>query len=161
MHENGSNQHSFNCPKKNTFQRIGSMQTLQPMLIAVGQYETLMANVVSYEGNLLHVLVKLDDELTLEILKIHNEKTLQFIGSGVFDVLFDVREVSLLRVPNKVPRYWAEPNEYSQYVGKMAILVKSRIHMQMANFYIRIFQPVNPSKFFTEESNALNWILGM
>jgi hypothetical protein len=137
------------------------MQTLLPKLVVTGQYESLMADVVCYEGNLLHVRVKLDDELTLDILKIHNEKTLQFTGEGVFDVLFDIREVSLLSVPNKVLRYWAEPNEYSQYVGKMAILVKSRVHMQMANFYIRIFQPVNPSKFFTEETNALNWISGM
>ncbi|MGL5890749.1 MAG: hypothetical protein ACRC3B_12730 [Bacteroidia bacterium] len=137
------------------------MQTFESKLIAVGQYSTLMADVIRYEGNLLHVRVKLDDELTLEILKVHNEKTLQFIGSGVFDVLFDVREVSLLNVPNKVLRYWAEPNEYSQYVGKMAILVKSRVHMQLANFYTRIFQPVNPSKFFTDETNALNWISGL
>ncbi|MGL5891265.1 MAG: hypothetical protein ACRC3B_15355 [Bacteroidia bacterium] len=137
------------------------MQTLESKLITVGQYSTLMADVIRYEGNLLHVRVKLDDELSLEILKVHNEKTLQFIGSGVFDVLFDVREVSLLKVPNKVLRYWAEPNEYSQYVGKMAILVKSRVHMQLANFYTRIFQPVNPSKFFTDETNALNWISGL
>lgn len=136
------------------------MTETDPFLVAVGKYSTLMADVICYEGNLLHVCVKLDDELTLEILKVHNAKTLEFIGSGVYDVLFDVREVSLLKVPNKVLRYWAEPNEYSQYVGKMAILVNSRVHMQLANFYIRIFQPVNPSKFFTDKSNALNWISG-
>lgn len=134
------------------------MQRLLSHLKETGHYKTVMADVYCYEGNLMHVCVKIDEELTLEILKDHNEKSLQFIGSGVFDVLFDVRDVSLLRVPNKVLRYWAEPNEYSQYVGKMAILVKSRVHMQLANFYIRIFQPVNVSKFFTEPENAVKWI---
>jgi hypothetical protein len=126
----------------------------------VGNYSTLMANVTVYDTRLLHVEVMLDDELTLDIVKAHNQMSLEYLGEGVYDVLFDVQEVSLLRVPNNVLRYWAERNDYSRFVGKMAILVKSKTHMQLANFYIRFFKPVNPSRFFTEKANALSWIYG-
>lgn len=126
----------------------------------IGSYSSLMANVTVYDDNLLHVKVMLDAELTLDIIKAHNEMSHAYLGEGVFDVLFDVRDVSLFRVPNNVLRYWAEPNEYSRYVGKMAILLTSKPHMQLVNFYIRFFRPVNPSRFFTEKANALSWIYG-
>ncbi|MCU0435884.1 MAG: STAS/SEC14 domain-containing protein [Bacteroidia bacterium] len=133
-------------------------QSMSKELVRVGEYSTLMADVTLYEGNLLHVKVKLDDELTLDIVKAHNEKSFDFLKERVVDVLFDVQEVSFLRVPNKVLRYWAEPNEYSQYVGKMAIILNSKIHTQMANFYVRVFQPVNPTRFFTDKDKAVEWI---
>ncbi|MCA6364567.1 MAG: hypothetical protein IM638_16155 [Bacteroidetes bacterium] len=128
--------------------------------VVKGSYSSLMANVTCYENRLLHVKVVLDAELTLDIIKAHNQMSVEYLGECVFDVLFDIQDVSLFRVPNKVLRYWAEPNEYSQYVGKMAILVKSKPHMQLANFYIRFFRPVNPSRFFTEKDKALSWIYG-
>jgi hypothetical protein len=125
-----------------------------------GSYSSLMANVTCYENNLLHVKVMLDEDLTLDIIKAHNQMSVDYLGEGTYNVLFDVQDVSLFRVPNNVLRYWAEPNEYSRYVNKMAILLKSKTHMQLANFYIRFFRPVNPSRFFTEKANALSWIYG-
>lgn len=132
-----------------------------PATQQIGTYETLMAKVVLYAGNILHVRVKIDDKLTLDVVKVHNEVSEKFhLEKGVkqVDVIFDLRDVSLFRVPNEVMRYWASPNAHTHFVRRMALVLDNRLHQQMANFYIRIFRPINLTRFFTNEHLALNWL---
>lgn len=123
-----------------------------------GSYQTLMAECFLYDDKILHVKVKLDQELTRDILDTHNEQTIRFTQGKRVLVLFDVREISVLKVPNSIMRYWAQPNEYTDQVIRFGILLQGRFMIQLANFYIRVFRPVIPTRFFESEELILDWL---
>jgi hypothetical protein len=123
-----------------------------------GHYQTPMADCFLYEDQILHVKVRIDGELTQDIVDAHNELSLQFTQGRKVAVLFDLRDISILKIPNSVMRYWAQPNQYTKEVICFSVLLQGRFLYQLVSFYIRIFRPILPTRLFEDEGNALDWI---
>nr|WP_187262283.1 hypothetical protein [Pontibacter beigongshangensis] len=49
-------------------------------------------------------------------------------------------------------------NEGNEQVTASAILVTSPVLRMMANFYISVNKPKNPSRMFTDKREALEWL---
>lgn len=118
---------------------------------------TTMAEVRLENNYLLRIKLVLDDELTLEILKEHNEQVMAFVGERRFAILFDMCDVSLFQVSTEVMRYQAH-NEYSKFQVGLAVLVKNQLLRQTVNFFIRVFRPSVPTRLFSQEQEALVWL---
>ncbi|MGL4598074.1 MAG: hypothetical protein ACRCYO_11115 [Bacteroidia bacterium] len=119
-----------------------------------------MADVFEPEKDILHVIVTIDFELTIDIVKAHNEMTLKMLNEQVKGVLFDARNITITRIPNEVMRYSSD-NEYAEFQTCFAMLINSKLMMQICSFYIRVFRPKVPTRVFTEETKALEWVRSM
>ncbi len=119
-----------------------------------------MADVYEPEQDILHVVVTIDFELTIAIVKAHNEHALKVMGETIKGVLFDARNITITRIPNEVMRYSSD-NEYAKYQTCFAMLINSKLMMQVCSFYIRVFRPKVPTRVFTEETKALEWVRSM
>lgn len=115
------------------------------------------------EEFILHIDVQFEGELTLAMLNQHKQmvydRFLQHVEAGKrIGVLFDVRRISILKVPSSVMRDNATNDPFLHAQKGVALLVKSRILQQVAMFYIRIYRPEINTRVFTDETNARKWL---
>jgi hypothetical protein len=139
---------------------IVSMPQVNDSPSPVFLFSSEMADVFEPEKNIIHVVVTKDFELTIDIVKAHNAQTLLAIEKRIVGVLFDVRNITITKIPSEVMRY-SSNNEYAEFQTCFAMLINSRLMMQICSFYIRVFRPQVPTRIFTEELKALEWIRSM
>lgn len=96
---------------------------------------------------------------SLELLEINIAKTivqdrLAFKKGIFYPSLFDIREVK--QSTKEARDYMA--NEGNDLVLASAILVSSPVLRMMANFYIMVNKPKNPTRMFTDKDGAVEWL---
>lgn len=69
--------------------------------------------------------------------------------------LFDIQRVE--HSTKEARDYMAD--EGNQLVRASAIMVSSPVLRMMANFFIMVNKPKNPTRMFTDERSALDWLL--
>lgn len=129
-------------------------------------FRAVFADVKAEENGLLHVQVKFEGELTREMLLEHKqlifERTRHFTDTGKkLGVLFDVRQISLLKIPQTVMKENATDDPFLELQKGVALLVNSKLFQQVASFYIRIYRPTVATRVFTDEANARQWLLSL
>jgi SpoIIAA-like len=124
---------------------------------AIKSVQTRMAEMRLEAGDFLYVRMLLDGDLTLEIVKEHNAVAAQFTNNIPVRVLVDTRDISLMSVPNDVMKYQSA-SEYDRNQIGMAMLVSSRFSKNIISFYIRVFRPAVPTRLFTDEAQAREWL---
>lgn len=72
-------------------------------------------------------------------------------------VLVDLRLVK--SQTRDVRSYYASP-EVAQVIAAVAMLVESRVSTLVGNFYLTVKPATTPSRIFTSEAEALNWLKG-
>lgn len=129
-------------------------------------FRAVFADVKAEENGLLHVQVRFEGELTREMLLEHKqiifERTRHYTDTGKkLVVLFDVRQISLLKIPQTVMKENATDDPFLELQKGVALLVNSKLFQQVASFYIRIYRPTVATRVFTDEANARQWLLSL
>jgi hypothetical protein len=71
--------------------------------------------------------------------------------------LLDIRHV---RSADKECRAYGTSSDTSTHPTAMALLVKSPVSRVIGNFYIGLNKPLYPTKLFTSEESAVEWLQG-
>ncbi len=93
---------------------------------------------------------QLDITIALQIV----QDRLDFIKGVSHPSLFDIRKVK--NSTKEARDYMA--NEGNELVKASAILIDSPLLRMMANFYISVNKPKNPTQMFTDEKHAIKWL---
>lgn len=103
---------------------------------------------------ILYMHYKPLDILELEVAKAIVEDRLAFINGITYPCLFDITQVK--QSTKEARDYMA--NEGNELVAASAILVSSPMLKMMANFFIQVNKPKNPTRLFTSKESALEWL---
>jgi hypothetical protein len=76
-------------------------------------------------------------------------------GSRLCGNLIDIR--NMLFVDSKTRSYAAA--QYREHVAGTAIVLESKISSYFANVYLKFSQPKTPTRLFTKEAEAVEWLL--
>jgi hypothetical protein len=83
-------------------------------------------------------------------------ESIGIIGKGAkYPVLIIVNEYNTI---NKEASEYAASEIAGRYTIANAVIVKSAAVRIATNFFIRIFKPVRPTKMFSDEERALQWL---
>ncbi|TXK52162.1 STAS/SEC14 domain-containing protein [Pontibacter qinzhouensis] len=92
--------------------------------------------------------------LNLEIAQKCVQDRLELIAGTAYPSFFDITKV---RNTTKEARDFIA-KEGNELVTATALLVTSPVLRMMANFYIAVNKPKNPSRMFTDKRAALDWL---
>ncbi len=92
----------------------------------------------------------LDKETAIKIVK----GRIAFKEGKSYPSLFDIREV---KSTNKDGRDYMA-NEGNDLVVASALLVSSSVTKMIGNFFMTVSKPKNPTRLFTSESEARDWL---
>ena len=93
-------------------------------------------------------------------------KETKAIGDAI-GLLSDYKEILLLIVADELAQFDRSANEYSaskegtQYSIAEAIVIKNLAQKILANFYLSFNKPLKPTKLFTNEKDALDWLFSV
>ena len=106
------------------------------------------------EDGILVCIIKKMDVLDLATTRICVEQRKEFVGGQSYPTVFDITQV---RHSTKDARDFLA-NEGNELVSASAILVSSPMLRMMANFFIMVNKPKNPTRMFTDKESALEWL---
>jgi hypothetical protein len=106
------------------------------------------------EEGILHCYYKEMEMLDLPIAQAAVKDRLEYVQGAVYPSLFDITKV---RQSTKEARDYLA-NEGNEQVSASAILVTSPMLKMMANFFIMVNKPKNPTRMFTDKESALQWL---
>jgi hypothetical protein len=106
------------------------------------------------EEGILVCIIKKMDTLDLATTRICVQQRKEFIGGKSYPTIFDITQV---RHSTKEARDFLA-NEGNELVSASAILVSSPMLRMMANFFIMVNKPQNPTRMFTDKKSALEWL---
>ncbi|MBF9255011.1 hypothetical protein I2I11_17045 [Pontibacter sp. 172403-2] len=92
--------------------------------------------------------------LDIVIAKTCVKDRLEFVAGESYPCVFDITKVK--QSTKEARDYLA--NEGNELVSASAILVSSPVLRMMANFYIMVNKPLNPTRMFTNRDNATEWL---
>ncbi|GAB3199865.1 hypothetical protein GCM10027293_19750 [Pontibacter aydingkolensis] len=103
---------------------------------------------------ILHFRYKNIENLDLEVAKQCVKDRLEFTGEKDYPCLIDA--ITIKHFTKEARDYFA--NEGNKGIIASAILSSSTVIKMMANFYVMVNKPVNPTRLFTEKKSALEWL---
>ncbi|QMU28670.1 DUF7793 family protein [Adhaeribacter radiodurans] len=92
--------------------------------------------------------------LDLLIAKTAVQDRIIFFKNTAYPCLFDITEVK--ETTKEARDYMA--NEGNELVVASGMVVNSPMLKMMANFYIMVNKPKNPTRLFTDRASALDWL---
>ncbi|QNF32241.1 hypothetical protein HUW51_05660 [Adhaeribacter swui] len=92
--------------------------------------------------------------LDLAIAKITVHDRIVFFRNKSYPCLFDVTQVN--QITKEARDYMAA--EGNQLVVASAMLINSPMLRMIANFYMMVSKPKNPTQLFTDKHRALEWL---
>ena len=105
-------------------------------------------------NGILYCTYKKMDEVNLEIAKVGAKNRIEYSNNVSYPCLFDIR---LLKSITKEARdYLADKG--NELVAASALLVESALIRVIANFFITVNKPKNPTRIFTNENEAIRWL---
>ncbi len=96
------------------------------------------------------------DTLDLDIAIATVQDRLAFFRMVAYPCLFDI---TLVKQTTKEARDYMA-TEGNQLVLASAMIVSSPMLKMMANFYIMVNKPKNPTRLFTDKESGLDWLRG-
>ena len=106
------------------------------------------------KDGIFHMYYNPIELLDIIIAKKIVEDRLAFKEGNSYPSLFDIRKIK--ESTKEARDYMA--NEGNRLVLASAMLISSPMLRMMANFYISVNKPQNPSRMFTDEESALEWL---
>lgn len=106
------------------------------------------------KDGLLYCDLKAIDLLDIAIAKASVKDRLEFVAGESYPSFFDITKVK--QSTKEARDYLA--NEGNDLVAASAILVSSPVLRMMANFYIMVNKPINPTRMFTDKDSAIEWL---
>ncbi|MDH5366323.1 MAG: hypothetical protein OEW67_05005 [Cyclobacteriaceae bacterium] len=115
--------------------------------------ETLYAD-MHIKNGILHCYFKKRDRIDINIAKEGVKDRIEFIKKKDYPCLFDISKVN--EVSKEARDYLA--NEGNDYVLASALVVNSPVIRVLANFFIIVNKPKNPTKMFNDRKKAVKWL---
>ncbi|MCX2739836.1 DUF7793 family protein [Pontibacter anaerobius] len=109
---------------------------------------------LAVDSGILHCVYKDIELLDLDIAKICVQDRLEFIQGETYPSLFDITRIK--QSTKEARDYLA--NEGNDFVSASAILISSPMVRMSANFFIQVNKPKNPTRMFTNQPSALEWL---
>jgi len=106
------------------------------------------------EDGILHAYYKPLDDLDLEVAIACVTARKEFTKNQLYPCLVDA--VSIKNFTKEARDYFA--NEGNEGLTANAILTSSSVIKMMANFYIMVNKPKQPTRMFTDKTAALEWL---
>lgn len=106
------------------------------------------------QDGILHFYYKEIENMDLEMAKTCVKDRKEFTKYKSYPCLVDV--VMLKSSTKEARDYFAV--EGNEGITANAILVNSTAFKMMANFYIMVNKPKNPTRMFTDKASALEWL---
>ncbi len=106
------------------------------------------------EDGVFHMVYKPLDLLTIEIAREIVRERVAFKDGISYPSLFDIREV---KSTSKDARDFMA-NEGNDLVIASALLINSSVTKMIGNFFISVSKPKNPTKIFTDQPKAMEWL---
>ena len=106
------------------------------------------------DNGILHCYYKEMEMLDLTIAQAGVRDRLAYIKGKSYPCLFDITKVK--QSTKEARDYMAD--EGNNLVLASAILVTSPMLRMMANFFISVNKPKNPTRMFTDMASALEWL---
>jgi hypothetical protein len=106
------------------------------------------------EDGILHFSYKFIDNMDLEVARVCVQDRLEFTEYKSYPCLVDA---IMLKSSTKEARDYLA-NQGNEGITANAILVQSTAFKMMANFYIMVNKPKNPTRIFTDKESALEWL---
>jgi hypothetical protein len=94
------------------------------------------------------------DLMDLAFTQISVERRLEFMEGKTYPCFFDITQVK--QTTKEARDYLAV--EGNALISASAILVSSPMLKMMANFFIMVNKPKNPTRMFTDKEEALAWL---
>ena len=107
-----------------------------------------------YENNIFHVIVKEGEKVTMEMVN-EGYAFLENYGSGRFYNIYEFK--SFADVDPDV-REWSSSEIDVKYTVVDAIVINSIGQKILADFYLKINRPKQPTKIFTSIDRAIEWV---
>ncbi|PSR53138.1 hypothetical protein AHMF7605_06140 [Adhaeribacter arboris] len=115
--------------------------------------ETKYVNMYIQEG-IFQCYFKAMDIMDINVAEATVRDRLQFFENTAYPCLFDITQV---KETTKDARDFMA-NEGNNLVLASAMVVNSPMLKMMANFYIMVNKPKNPTRLFTDRESALEWL---
>ena len=115
--------------------------------------DTKYAN-MHIEDGILFCYYKKIDTVDLEVAKIGAQDRVRFSDNNSYPCLFDIRLMG--KVTKEARDYLA--NEGNDLVTASALVVGSSVIKIIANFFITVNKPKNPTRMFTDKESAIIWL---
>ncbi|MEP1033167.1 hypothetical protein [Ekhidna sp.] len=109
---------------------------------------------MSIDGGIAHLIYKPLDLLDIDVAKHMVKDRIEFKDGTSYPTLFDIRNV---KSTSKDARDYLA-NEGNELVVASALLVNSSVTKMIGNFFITVSKPKKPTKIFTDESRAIEWL---
>ncbi|WP_242917970.1 DUF7793 family protein [Pontibacter liquoris] len=106
------------------------------------------------QNGILHFYYKKIETMDLTIAEACVRDRLEFTEHKAYPCLVDV--IELKNFSKEARDYFAK--EGNEGIIANAILSGSTVTKMMANFYISVNKPTNPTRMFTDKSSALKWL---
>ncbi|QNF35223.1 hypothetical protein HUW51_21805 [Adhaeribacter swui] len=92
--------------------------------------------------------------LDINVAHVTVRDRLNFLKKNSYPSLFDISEVK--QTTKEARDFMA--NEGNELVLASAMIVSNPMLKMMANFYVMVNKPKNPTKLFTDVNSALEWL---
>lgn len=106
------------------------------------------------EDDMFKMIYKPLDLLDLDTAKLIVEKRIAFKEGKSYPSLFDIRAI---KSTSKDARDYMA-NEGNQLVVASSLLVNSSVTKMIGNFFVSVSKPSNPTRLFTDEEKAIEWL---
>ncbi len=106
------------------------------------------------EEGILHFYYKQIENLDQHVAEACVQARKAFTENKDYPCLVDV--ISIKNFTKEARDYFA--NEGNEGITANAILINSTVTKMMANFYIMVNKPQNPTRMFTDKKSALEWL---
>jgi len=106
------------------------------------------------QNGIFYAFFKKIDVLDFNIANVTVRERLIFFEKRAYPCLFDISEVK--QITKEARDFMAD--EGNQLVLASAMVVTSPMLKMMANFYIMVNKPKNPTRLFTDREDALEWL---
>jgi hypothetical protein len=110
-----------------------------------------------YENRIFHAIIKKGERVTME-MTLQGYEFLDKHGSGQF---YNLYEFSSFSEMDSEVRNWAAETSGNHYTIVDAIVISNIAQKIIANFYLSFNKPKMPTKIFTSNEKALEWILSI
>jgi len=117
--------------------------------------ETKLFTIYVGEDHICRSVVKNKAEVDLKEARLATEAVIRLFKGEKGPILVDIREIKSI---SKEAREHFTMKNREPNVNSIALLVKSPLSMLIANFFLGINKAVVPTKLFTNEKKALEWL---
>ncbi|MBD3420516.1 MAG: hypothetical protein GF398_10400 [Chitinivibrionales bacterium] len=117
--------------------------------------ETSVSTITLDENGILHQMGKPGATFTLERAREEFEAIRRLAQNRRLPIVVDIHHAG--SVTREARRYYAG-HEFGECIAAAALLIGNPVSKIIGNFFLGLNKPLFPTKLFTEEQSALNWL---